>query len=145
MAYRRGVVFSNSGVPGAGFGNNGDCCVNSATGILYLKTSGTWSSVGSFVGPTGSAGSAGAAGTNGTNGTNALKYAGNVTGTGLILSYTVTHGLGTTDISNVAVYQSFGSKLLMPLATVAIVDANNITFTVTVALPTGTYRVVIAA
>ena len=69
------VVLNGAGVPSAGTGANGDFYINTSNYDIYgPKTSGSWGSATSLVGPTGATGSAGsqgatgAAGTNGTNG-----------------------------------------------------------------------------
>jgi len=71
------VVLNGAGVPSTGTGANGDFYINTSNYDIYgPKTSGSWGSATSLVGPTGATGSTGsqgatgAAGTNGTNGTN---------------------------------------------------------------------------
>jgi len=72
------VVLNGVGVPSSGTGANGDFYINTSNYDIYgPKTSGSWGSATSLVGPTGATGSTGsqgatgatgAAGTNGTNG-----------------------------------------------------------------------------
>ena len=74
------IVLNGVGAPSAETGLNGDFYINSSNYDIYgPKTSGSWGSATSLVGPTGATGSTGAtgaqgatgsAGTNGTNGTN---------------------------------------------------------------------------
>jgi len=74
------IVRNGSGVPSNETGSNGDFYINTVNYDIYgPKTSGSWGSATSLIGPTGATGSAGAtgatgatgsAGTNGTNGTN---------------------------------------------------------------------------
>jgi hypothetical protein len=74
------IVLNGVGAPSEGIGLNGDFYINSSNYDIYgPKTSGSWGSATSLIGPTGATGSAGAtgatgatgsAGTNGTNGTN---------------------------------------------------------------------------
>ncbi|HCS19734.1 MAG TPA: protoporphyrinogen oxidase, partial [Bacteroidetes bacterium] len=56
-----------AGTPSSGTGVNGDYYLNTASGDVYLKSSGSWSIATNITGPTGSTGATGATGTAGTN------------------------------------------------------------------------------
>lgn len=80
-----GWVTAN-GVPSSGVGANGDYGLNAATGVIYQKSAGTWTSTGwSIKGPqgdpgaTGPAGDDGADGADGADGKTILYSAGNPT------------------------------------------------------------------
>ncbi|MGZ3764831.1 MAG: SGNH/GDSL hydrolase family protein [Mucilaginibacter sp.] len=63
-----GTLLYGSGIPGSSTGSDNDTYINTATGIFYKRSGGSWSQV--FSMQTGPAGPQGTAGTNGTNGTN---------------------------------------------------------------------------
>jgi len=65
-----------SGVPGAGYGSNGDVYVDYLTGIIYRKSSGTWAAVSSSLGNAVYAVTATPANGFGTNGDLGLVYTG---------------------------------------------------------------------
>jgi hypothetical protein len=73
-----GISFlSGSGVPASGTGANGDSYVDLATGTVYAKSGGAWSSTGqSLRGPAGTAGAVGAPGAAGTAGASFLSGSG---------------------------------------------------------------------
>lgn len=48
--------YTNSGAPGAGFGVDGDWCIDKASGDVYYKSGTTWSIALNVKGPTGNSG-----------------------------------------------------------------------------------------
>src|ERR1019366_8099277 len=60
--------YSGSGTPSSGTGVNGDYFLKTATGDVYLKSSGSWSIVENITGPTGPTGATGATGSTGATG-----------------------------------------------------------------------------
>ena len=75
------TVLSGSGAPSNGTGSNGDFYINAVNYDIYgPKTSGTWGSPTSLVGPTGATGSAGAQGAQGATGATGAQGATGATG-----------------------------------------------------------------
>jgi hypothetical protein len=66
--------YSGSAAPAGGTGVDGDFYFRTATGDVYKKAAGTWSTIANIIGPPGATGATGAAGTNGTNGTNGSTW-----------------------------------------------------------------------
>jgi hypothetical protein len=68
------TVLSGAGAPSNGTGSNGDFYINSSNYDIYgPKTSGSWGSATSLVGPTGATGSTGSQGATGATGPQGLK------------------------------------------------------------------------
>jgi hypothetical protein len=75
------VIRNGSGVPSSETGSNGDFYINTVNYDIYgPKTSGSWGSATSLIGPTGATGSAGATGATGSAGTNGTNGATGDTG-----------------------------------------------------------------
>ena len=91
------------GIPGSTIGADGDSYINTATGIFYLRTAGSWAQVFSMA--TGPQGPQGTAGTNGTNGTN-----GNTILNGTINPSNLTDGVNGDYYLNMSTYYFFGPK-----------------------------------
>jgi hypothetical protein len=87
-------VLGGTGAPGAGTGKDGDTYVDTATGITYVNTGGTWAADGgSLKGPQGAAGTNGADGDTGPQGIQGVTGAQG--GIGLIANGTNTTVTGT--------------------------------------------------
>ena len=97
------TVLSGSGAPSNGTGSNGDFYINAVNYDIYgPKTSGTWGSPTSLVGPTGATGSAGAQGAQGATGATGAQGATGATGetgTAAIYRYKFVASGGETSIS----------------------------------------------
>lgn len=87
------TVLSGAGAPGAGTGNDGDFYIDTSNDDIYgPKTSGSWGSGTSLIGPSGANGTDGADGADGADGTNATITGASATGLSAGSTPTVTLG-----------------------------------------------------
>ena len=87
------TVLSGAGAPGAGTGNDGDFYIDTSNNDIYgPKTSGSWGSGTSLIGPSGANGTDGADGADGADGTNATITGASATGLSAGSTPTVTLG-----------------------------------------------------